>query len=112
MNAMLVGADRLGNIPEVLETLGIQVQRHISGRASSHQKSVGYLPQNLDLLILFTDFLGHNVMKSYRNQAQAQGITVIACRRSASCLVQSLRRALGLGEGCDTCQFSRNKLDN
>lgn len=103
MNAVVVGADRLGNIPQALATLGIQIERHVSGRASAHQRNVGALPRNTQLLILFTDFLSHNVMKSYRNQAESQGIRVVACRRSASCLVQSLRRALGLEADCSRC---------
>ena len=38
MNAVIVGADRLGNIPDVLAAFGIQIQRHITGRASVHQQ--------------------------------------------------------------------------
>lgn len=99
MNAMVVGADRLGNIPEVLEKLGIKIESHITGRAASHQKMAGFLSHNLDLLILFTDFLNHNAMRTYRAQARAQGIRVVACRRSATCLMVSLRRVFNL-ESC------------
>jgi len=103
MNAMVVGADRLGNIPDALAGYGIQIHRHVTGRSSSHQRSVQALPRDTDLLILFTDFLNHNAMKCYRGQAQAQGIPVIACKRSASCLVQSVNRFLGMGGGCGRC---------
>ena len=103
MNAMVVGADRLGNIPDALAGMGIQIHRHVTGRSSAHQRSVQSLPRDTDLLILFTDFLNHNAMKCYRGQAQAQGIPVIACRRSASCLVQSVRRFLGAADGCGAC---------
>ena len=103
MNAMVVGADRLGNIPDALAGMGIQIHRHVTGRSSAHQRSVSSLPRDTDLLILFTDFLNHNAMKCYRGQAQAQGIPVIACRRSASCLMQSVQRFLGVSEGCDAC---------
>lgn len=103
MNAMVVGADRLGNIPDALAGMGIQIHRHVTGRSSAHQRSVQSLPRDTDLLILFTDFLNHNAMKCYRGQAQAQGIPVIACRRSASCLVQSVRRFLGAADGCGSC---------
>lgn len=95
MNAVVVGADRLGNIPEALEKLGIRIARHITGRASAHQKQVAALPSGTDLLILFTDFLNHNAMRSYRNSAASQGIRVLACRRSASCLVAQLQGLLG-----------------
>jgi hypothetical protein len=90
MNAVVVGADRLGNIPEALEKMGIRITRHISGRASAHQKQVAAMPAGTDLLILFTDFLNHNAMRSYRSSAAAQGIRILACRRSASCLLLQL----------------------
>ena len=112
MNAVIVGADRLGNIPDMLELLGIRIERHVTGRASVHQRSLPVLPQNTQLLILFTDFLSHNVMRSYRSQAESQGIKVVACRRSASCLMQSLRRALGLGNACLNCRSSKNECHN
>lgn len=92
MNCIVVGADRLGNIPQLLEKMGIRIARHISGRASAHQRGDGPFPSNIDLLILFTDFLNHNAMRSYRRRAQAQGIRVLACRRSASCLFAEIRR--------------------
>jgi len=64
MNAVLVGADRLGNIPDSLAGFGIRIRRHVTGRLSAHQRSTPVLPRDTDLLILFTDFLNHNVMKS------------------------------------------------
>ncbi len=94
MNALIVGADRLGNIPSTLAALGIRVVDHVSGRQAAHQRRVAALSREVDLLILFTDFLSHNVMRGFRESARAQGIPVLACRRSVSCLVQSLT---GLG---------------
>ena len=93
MNATLVGADRLGNIPALLEAQGIRVLCHISGRAASAQRRTGALPKGTQLLILFTDFLGHNVMKMFRQAAQEEGVPVLACRRSASCLIAVARTA-------------------
>jgi hypothetical protein len=104
MNATLVGADRLGNIPALLETQGIRVLCHISGRAASDQRRAGGLPKGTQLLILFTDFLGHNVMRAFRRAAEEDGIPVLACRRSASCLMQSLQRYGGRGSAsCKAC---------
>jgi hypothetical protein len=111
MNAVLVGADRLGNIPGSLAGFGIRIRRHVTGRSSAHQRSLPTLPRDTDLLILFTDFLNHNAMKTYRNQAQIQGIPVIACRRSASCLAESVRRYLGLTGQCQDCPKFQFQID-
>ncbi|WP_232538620.1 DUF2325 domain-containing protein [Chromobacterium phragmitis] len=90
MEALLVGADSLGNIPEVLRCYGIRVARHVCGRNVAHQRRAA-LPGRPDVLILLTDFLGHNVMRHYRDRAAAQGIPVLACRRSATAVAQRLR---------------------
>jgi hypothetical protein len=99
MNATVVGADRLGNIPDVLGRHGIRILRHVSGREAADQRQVGALPKGTQLLILFTDFLNHNAMQGFRRSAQVEGVPVLACRRSVSCLLQALQRhALGVSD--------------
>ncbi|MBI2312466.1 MAG: DUF2325 domain-containing protein [Betaproteobacteria bacterium] len=110
MNAMIVGADRLGNIPDLLGSLGITVVEHVSGRSPSHQRRLNGSPGDIDLLILFTDFLGHNVMKSFRELGKRHGLRVVACRRSASCLIQSLAGvATRAAQGCEGCPHGVRK---
>ncbi|MCB1957853.1 MAG: DUF2325 domain-containing protein [Rhodocyclaceae bacterium] len=99
MNALVVGADRLGNIPGVLAEYGIAIQSHVSGRDRAHQRSAGNLPSGIGMVILFTDFLGHNVMRSYRDAAQREGVRVVCCRRS----VCALKQALGASPDCSRC---------
>lgn len=101
LSALIVGADRLGNIPDVLKVHNIRVSQHISGRDPSHQKKTLNLPSGTDLVILLTDFLGHNVMKTFRAAAERAGVRVLACRRS----VCSLRQALNQCGYCEACAF-------
>ena len=96
MNALVVGADRLGNIPCLLEEYGIRIASHVSGRDCAHQRSAATLPAGVSLVILFTDFLGHNVMRSYRAAASRDGVRLVCCRRS----VCALRQVLG-SSACD-----------
>lgn len=104
---MVVGADTLGNIPDVLNRAGIKIDRHITGRNSSHQRKMDRLPANIDLLILFTDFLGHNVMRHFRELASEHDVRFIACRRSVCALKQSLACA---GFDCENCpRAQKNK---
>jgi hypothetical protein len=77
LSAVVVGADRLGNIPDLLKGHNISITHHISGRDPSHQKKTLQLPSGTQLVILLTDFLGHNVMKTFRNAAQRGGIRVV-----------------------------------
>lgn len=94
MNAVLVGADRLGNIPDTLASMGITVAQHISGRQAGHQRRPPGLPRGTQLLILFTDFLGHNVMRHFRELARCQAVPVVACRRSTVSVSASVQRCL------------------
>ncbi len=98
MNALVVGADRLGNIPGLLAEYGISIKSHVSGRDRAHQRSAGPLPTGIGMVILFTDFLGHNVMRSYRDAANREGIPLVCCRRSVCALKQALGNA-----GCADC---------
>src|SRR3546814_17570554 len=107
VSAVVVGADRLGNIPDLLKGHNIAIRHHISGRDPSHQKKTLQLPSGTELLILLTDFLGHNVMKTFRAAAQKAGIRVLACRRS----VCSMKQALALCGYCEVCSRQPAQLE-
>lgn len=92
--AVIVGADRLGKIPQLLKEHNIRVSRHISGRDPAHQKKGLQLPSGTEVLILLTDFLGHNVMRSFRAAAQKAGVPVVACKRSVSSLQLALEQGV------------------
>ena len=100
MNAVVVGADRLGNIPETLSAMGIRIACHISGRHAAHQRKLPNLPQGTQILILLTDFLGHNVMRHFRDLARSRAVPVVCCRRSAVCVAESVQRCLAQHGGC------------
>ena len=99
LHAVVVGADRLGNIPGLLKDHNISILQHVSGRDPSHQKKSTQLPAGTQLVILLTDFLGHNVMKSFRCAAVQSGVPVITCRRS----VCAMQRALEQCGWCEAC---------
>lgn len=103
VSAVIVGADRLGNIPNLLQMHNIKIKQHINGREPSHQKKTLTLPSGTELLILLTDFLGHNVMKAFRSAAQRSGIKVVACRRSV-CSVKAVLTKEGF---CEDCPYSK-----
>lgn len=103
VKAVVVGADRLGNIPALLKVHNIAIKHHISGREPAHQKKTLQLPSGTELLILLTDFLGHNVMKTFRAAAQRSGIKVLICRRSVCSLKQALSQ-------CGYCEFCPHEM--
>ena len=102
MNALIVGADRLGNIPNVLDQFGIQIAAHVSGRDSTHQRRSAPLPSGIEIVILFTDFIGHNVLQRFREAASREGVMLVCCRRSVCALQQALGKRI-TKEKCDDC---------
>lgn len=102
MNALIVGADRLGNIPEVLAGFGIKIAAHVSGRDTAHQRRTAPLPAGIGMVILFTDFLGHNVMQRFREAASREGVMLVCCRRSVCALQQALGKRVER-EDCVSC---------
>lgn len=103
MDALIVGADRLGNIPNVLSEFGIRIAGHVSGRETAHQRRTATLPAGIGMVILFTDFLGHNVMQRFREAASKEGAAVVCCRRSVCALQQALGKRVGRSN-CATCR--------
>jgi hypothetical protein len=80
MAILIVGADRLGNIPEKLHSEGVQEIIHWSGRKKSFQTKT--IPKNVNTIILFCDFLNHSLMYNIKRQAKAVRIPIIFSKRS------------------------------
>lgn len=105
MDALLVGADRLGNIPDILSNFGIRIAGHVSGRDTTHQRRSSSLPAGIGMVILFTDFIGHNVMQRFREAANREGVMFVCCRRSTCALQQALGQRMA--EKCSTCAVAK-----
>jgi hypothetical protein len=101
---ILVGADRLGNIEDLLKQRGFSTFKHITGRHPKSQKSIPTSTAGAELMILFTDFVGHNVMRNFRKQAKEQKIPFIACKRSVCELKQCLDKSgIKSDQVCNSC---------
>jgi hypothetical protein len=108
MNAVAVGADRLGNIPETLPALGVNIALHIDGRHAAHRRRLPGLPRGTQLLILLTDFLGHNVMRHFRELARANAVPVVCCRRSTISVADCVQRCLAQRGHCPVKRDAQN----
>jgi len=107
MNAVIVGADRLGKIPDVLRSYDIEITKHVSGRAPAQQrKAASVLPAGTEMVILFTDFLCHNVMQRFRRMASRDGVQLICCRRSVCALEKALGQCMRT-DGCENCPWRK-----
>lgn len=95
MTALLVGGDSLGNIPSLLEECGIKEYIHWTGRKKGMRKFV--VPQKADLVIVFYDFIEHNMSQIVKKSAKENNIPCIFSRRACSDLAKRLN-------ACKECQ--------
>ena len=77
MNAMLVGADRLGNIPDVLDEFGIRIAAHVTGRDRSHQRRAADLPVGVEFVCCRRSVCALKQVLDRREQSR--------CRQCAGC---------------------------
>lgn len=87
MSVVIVGGDKLGNIPNNLSQLGFNCKEHITGRKCHNCNLV----QNIDVVLVLTDYVGHNLCDAVKNKAKSRGIKTIFCRRSWSDIYKKLK---------------------
>ena len=88
MAIIVFGGDRLGNINDLLEQNGYQVVRHIKGRAKGELRFD--IPCEAEGVLLFTDFVNHNLAKAVKEAARKKGLKIYFARRSWSHICQLL----------------------
>ncbi|TDX48948.1 DUF2325 domain-containing protein [Orenia marismortui] len=86
MSIVIVGGDKLGNIPTELNKLGFDKIEHISGRKSYKIQ----LTTNADMVLVLTDYISHNLCKNVKCKAKECDVPVLFCRRSWSCIYKKL----------------------
>ncbi|HWQ70769.1 MAG TPA: DUF2325 domain-containing protein [Desulfitobacteriaceae bacterium] len=84
MRVLLVGADRLGNIPKKLEQEGFEEIIHWTGRNKSFRNK--NVPKNIKRVIVFYNYINHGTMNSVKRQAKASGIPIIYGKLSQNSL--------------------------
>ncbi|SDY35098.1 DUF2325 domain-containing protein [Tindallia californiensis] len=99
MKALLVGADRLGSIPNALQSFGIEEYVHWTGRKKGMRKMD--IPEQTDLVIIFTDFIEHNMTQLVKEKAKQMSIPCVFSKRASSDLIHRL-------EACKHCPLNPN----
>lgn len=88
MGVVIVGGDNLDMIKCNLCKNGYCILKHISGRKNSH-KSVE-IPQNADLVLVFIDFVNHNLCEHIKKESKKLGIKTIYTKRAWSSIESQL----------------------
>ncbi len=89
MSILVIGGDRLGNIDKNLKDLGFEKIEHVSGRKKRHtQLSIS---QQTDMVLVLTDFVGHNLCKSIKDKAKELGVKTVFSRRAWSDIYKTIQ---------------------
>ena len=86
MFILIVGADHLGNITK---NLGCHSLTHIKGRKNINSRNLK-IPERTDLVVVMTDYVGHNIACYIREMAKSQSVPVVFSKRSWAYLSQKL----------------------
>ncbi|SCY01047.1 DUF2325 domain-containing protein [Alkaliphilus peptidifermentans] len=100
MKALLVGADRLGNIPNILMEYGIEDFTHWTGRKKGMRNYE--IPTETDMVIVFYDFIEHNITQIVKEKAKQNNIPCVFSRRACSDLSKQLNN-------CSGCAFNKKQ---
>jgi len=80
MNALLIGADYVEPIKEVLSSAGLNTVDHWTGRKPGDTRRS--VPRDVDVVVVLTDYVSHPLMKKIRQDTNKLGIPVVFARRS------------------------------
>ncbi len=88
MSILIVGADQIKAITPKLEDRGISRITHWTARKKVTSKFT--IPQHIEAVIFFTDFLHHIAARKIKAEAKKRNLPTIFCRRASSELIQKI----------------------
>lgn len=107
MSILIIGADKITSISNMLTGLGAKTINHWDARkkSSAPKKKI---PIDTDCIIMLTSYLNHNVMYKYKTQAKKHKIPYICTKHSASCVYEEYVKIMGI-KNCDECYVKCDK---
>lgn len=97
MSVLIIGGDKINTIKGILDQLGNFSITHWDTRkkSSACRKDI---PQDTDLVLMITDFINHNAMYKYKNEAKKKNISLVCSKRSASSVYCELCKFLNMNK--------------
>lgn len=98
MSVLIIGGDKIDAVSAVIQSFAFGEIIHWDGRKKSTIKKE--IPHDVGLVIMLTNFLSHNAMNKYKNEAKRKAIEFICAKRSESSVFCELCKRYNL----NTCQ--------
>lgn len=99
MNVLVIGGDKVNAIKTVLTDLGADSITHWNTRKKTGACKKD-IPQDTDCVLMLTDFLNHNVMYKFKNEAKKKNIPYICSKRSSSSVFCEFCKFMGKDGSC------------
>lgn len=99
MTALIVGGDKLGNIPQMLNQKGFTEYIHWPGRKKGMRNKK--IPKNTDMVIVLYDYIEHNLTEVIKSQSRSMDIPCLFSKRACSDLMAKL----------DVCSICNNRSE-
>jgi len=95
MSVLILGGDSINPIKNLLLGFGVENIVHWDARnyknGSKKQKKI---PSKVDMVLMLTNFLNHNAMKYYKNEAKAKGLPIVYSTRNLHCVQDEFAKAM------------------
>jgi hypothetical protein len=88
---LIIGGDRIGNILKNLKEEGFREVIHINGRKKKMVHTD--IPRKVDLILVLTDFINHNLTGAIKRKAQENGIPIRFSKRSWCLIHEEINRS-------------------
>jgi hypothetical protein len=88
---LVVGGDRLGNMPLALRKYGVRHIIHWAGRKARSRA----VPSHVQVILIVYDFVNHGLMEDVKAQAKRRRLPIFYVRRGVADLHQALTARVG-----------------
>jgi hypothetical protein len=87
MSLLILGGDKITPIVKMLQDLGVEDIVHWTARNQKNgSKKQKKIPQKTDMVLMLTNFLNHNAMLHYRDEAKSRDLPIVYSTRNVECV--------------------------
>jgi len=112
MSVLVLGGDKIDSIRRALVTLGADNIIHWPARNLKNGRKKGKpIPSGVNMVVMLTNFLNHNAMKHYRNEAKAKELPIVYSTRNVECIKSEFIKAVSkLDKNSEICKQCENYI--
>jgi len=106
MSMLILGGDKIDPIRKILAELGVVDIIHWTARNQKNgRKKDKVIPSKVNMVLMLTNFLNHNAMKHYRNEAKSKKLPIVYATRNVDCVKEAFIKTISeLDKDSELCK--------